>query len=97
MAGAFATMFRDYKVGTILGSETGGMPVIYGGPLHYTLKHSRIPCTVAWTHNLPPMSMPGDQEHGVLPDVNLTAQKLAEFKSEQDPALAFTLRYVKNK
>jgi hypothetical protein len=94
MASRFATMFRDYKAGTILGYETGGMPITFGGPYGFTLKHSRIPCVVAWTQILPPMSWPGDSEHGVIPDVPLNARNLADFKSEQDPALAFTLRYI---
>ncbi len=94
MASSFATMVRDYKVGTILGYETGGMPVTFGGPYHFTLKHSRIPCTVSWTQNFPPMAWPGDEEHGVIPDVPLNAQRLAEFSRERDPVLAFTLRYV---
>ena len=94
MASGFATMIRDYRVGTILGYETGGMPVTFGGPYHFTLKHSRIPCNVAWTQFFPPMSWPGDDEHGVIPDVPLSAQTLAAFKAERDPVLAFTLRYT---
>jgi len=96
MASSFATMFRDYQVGTILGYETGGMPNTFGNPHHFTLKNSRIPCTVAWTQNLPPMAMPGDDEHGVIPSVPLSDQKLTEFKTEKDPALAFTLRYIQS-
>jgi hypothetical protein len=95
MATAFATMFRYYKVGAIVGYETGGLPMMFGGPHRFTLKNSRIPCAVSWTENFPPMPRPGDDEHGVIPDVPLSDQKLAEFTSEQDPVLAFALRYVK--
>jgi hypothetical protein len=95
MASSFATMVRDYGVGTILGYETGGMPVTYGGPYRFTLKNSRIPCVVAWTQNFPPMAFPGDEDHGVIPDVPLSAQSLARFKTERDPALAFALQYVR--
>jgi hypothetical protein len=96
MATGFAAMFRDYKAGTILGYETGGLPKSFGGPHPFTLKNSRIPCGVSWTENLPPRPWPGDDEHGVIPGVPLSDQKLADFKSEQDPVLAFTLRYIKS-
>ena len=94
MATDFTAMFRDYKVGTIVGYETGGVPNMFGGPYHFTLKHSRIPCSVAWTENLPPVGQPGDDEHGVIPAVPVNFQALADFKTEQDPVLAFTLRYI---
>ena len=96
MATTFAAMFRDYKAGTILGSETGGTPYMFGGPHPFTLKNSRIFCTVAWTVNLPPRPWPGDKEHGVMPDVSLDGQKLADFRTDQDPVLAFTLRYIQS-
>ena len=95
MASSFATMLRDYKVGTIIGYETGGMPITNGGPHRFTLKNSRIPCHVAWTQMLPPIALPGDDQNGVIPDVPLNDQKLADFRGEQDPALAFILRYIK--
>jgi hypothetical protein len=95
MATDFAAMFRDYKVGTILGYETGGLPIMFGGPHYFTLRNSRIPCSVAWTQNFPPKPWPGDDEHGVLPDVPLSLEKLAGFRAEPDPVLAFTLRYLK--
>ncbi len=95
MSAIFAAMFRDYKAGTILGYETGGLPQTFGGPYHFTLKNSRIPCAVSWTEDLPAKPWPGDQEHGVIPDVPLSEKTLADFKTEQDPVLAFTLRYVK--
>ena len=65
-----------------------------GGPHHFTLKHSRIPCAVSWTRNLAAKPWPGDDDHGVLPDVPLDLQQLAPFQAEQDPVLAFTLRYI---
>jgi len=95
MAAIFAAMFRDYQAGTILGYETGGLPLTFGGPYSFTLKNSRIPCTVSWTENLPAKPWPGDDRHGVIPDVPLSDQKLADFKTERDPVLAFTLRYIK--
>lgn len=96
MAAEFAAMVRDYKAGTIVGYETGGLPITFGGPHRFTLRHSRIPCSVAWTQDFPPNPRPGDDEHGVIPDVRLGDQDLASFTTEQDPVLAFTLRYIEH-
>ena len=95
MAVFLAAMVRDYKAGTILGYETGGLPHTFGGPYHFILKNSRIPCSVSWTENFPAKPWPGDDDHGVIPDVPLSDRKLADFRTEQDPVLAFALRYVK--
>jgi C-terminal processing protease CtpA/Prc len=96
MATSFAAMFRDYKVGTIIGYETGGYADSFGGPHPFTLKNSRIRCFVSWTQNVPSKPRTEDGEHGVVPDVPLDEQKLADFRSEQDPVLAFTLRYIRS-
>jgi len=96
MASSFTTMFRDYKAGTVIGYETGGMPITFGGPHHFRLKNSHIPCIVSNSQILPPMEWPGDGEHGVIPNVPVTEQSLAEFKNEKDPVLAFALHYIKS-
>ena len=96
MSAGFAAMFRDYKVGTILGSETGGTPSTFGGPHHFTLKNSHIPSNVAWTENFDAHPVPGDDQHGVLPAIPITLEKLAPFKTAHDPTLAFTLHYVQS-
>jgi hypothetical protein len=95
MAAIFATMVRDYKAGTIIGYETGGLPLTYGGPHHFRLKNSGIYCNASYVQLLPPMEWPGDGEHGVIPNVPVTEQSLAEFKNEKDPVLAFALRYIR--
>ena len=97
MATDFAAMFRDYQAGTIVGYETGGLPNTFGGPHPFTLKHSRIPCAVAWTQLFAPRPKPGDDQHGVLPDVPLTGAMLAGFQDEKDPVLAFTLHYIQTR
>jgi hypothetical protein len=94
MAAIFATMVRDYKAGTIIGYETGGLPLTYGGPHHFRLKHSGIFCNASFVQLLPPKEWPGDSEHGVIPDIPVTEQGLAQFKNEKDPVLAFALHYI---
>ena len=70
-ASDFAAMFRDYGVGTILGYETGGLPVCFGDVFGFKLHHSEIACGVSWKQFFGPKPRPGDDEHGVIPDVSV--------------------------
>ncbi|MFA6584693.1 MAG: S41 family peptidase, partial [Elusimicrobiaceae bacterium] len=47
-AADFATMFRDYECGDIIGYETGGLPICFGDTLTIQLKNSAIPFTVSF-------------------------------------------------
>jgi hypothetical protein len=38
------------------------------------------------------MPWPGDDQHGVIPDVPVNKRDLAAFHGEHDPMLAYTLR-----
>ncbi len=97
MASGFAAMFRDYKVGPIVGYETGGAAQTFGGPHPFQLKHSGIRCAVSWTENFPPVGRPGDDVHGVMPDIPVSEDGLAKFLGEDDPVLSFTVRHVRGK
>ena len=94
-ASDFATMFRDYRVGTILGSETGGLPVSFGDVFNFTLEHSGIRCGVSYKQFAGPKPRPGDDEHGVLPDIPAIGRQLRAWQGEADPALAFTVNHIK--
>ncbi len=94
-ASDFATMFRDYRVGTILGSETGGLPVSFGDVFTFTLEHSGICCGVSCKQFFGPKPRPGDDEHGVLPDIPATGKHLRACQGETDPVLAFTVNHIK--
>jgi hypothetical protein len=94
-ANIFSVAFRDFKIGTILGYETGQPADICGDPvINFTLKRSGIGYRVSASANFLKPPVPGAVEHGVLPDVPLTRQLLAKFREEPDPELAFTLEYV---
>ncbi len=93
----FAAMFRDYKVGTIIGYETGGLPTSFGDMHSFTLKNSGIRCGVSWKQFFGPRPRPGDDEHGVQPDVSMNEEVLKAFRAERDPVLAFTVQYVREK
>lgn len=93
-ASGFAAMFRDYRVGTILGSETGGLPVCFGDMIGFTLEHSGIRCGVSCKQFFGPKPRPGDDEHGVLPDIPASRKPLQAYQGETDPVLAFTIHQI---
>jgi C-terminal processing protease CtpA/Prc len=91
----FADAFRDCKVGTIVGYETGGTPSHYGQPRAFTLENSGIAFGVSSKHFNAPKPRPGDADHGVLPDVAVNRELLVPFRKEADPVLAFTLAHIR--
>ena len=91
----FAAMFRDYEVGKILGYETGGLPCCFGDVYSFNLKNSGISCGVSWKQFFGPKPRPGDDEHGVLPDIPMSDMTLKPYLKEDDPVLAFTLDHIK--
>ena len=91
----FATMFRDYKVGKSLGYETGGVPICFGDTLPFTLKSSGIRFGVSHKQFFPPKPKPGDDEHGMRPDIPMSAELLAPYRKEADPVLTFTVAYIR--
>lgn len=91
----FATTFRDYNVGKILGYETGGLPTCFGDLYMFELKNSRIMCGVSWKQFINAKPRPGDDEHGVLPDIPVNIKLLQAYQNEEDPVLAFALDQVR--
>jgi hypothetical protein len=91
----FAAMFRDYSVGKMIGYETGGIPTCFGDQYGFSLKNSGIECGVSWKQFFGPKPRPGDDEHGVIPDVPMTDKLLKAYQKEDDPVLAYTLDYIK--
>lgn len=94
-AADFAAMFRDYGVGKILGYETGGVPNCFGDVYSFNLTNSGIGCGVSWKQFFGPKPRPGDDEHGILPDIPASSEMLRAYPNEEDPVLALTLDHVK--
>lgn len=88
-ASGFAAMFRDYGVGEIVGYETGGLPTSFGDVLQLTLTNSQLPYGVSHKQFFGPRPKPGDDEHGVLPDVPVTEELLQGY--DGDRVLQFAL------
>ena len=93
----FTSLFRDSRAGKIIGTETGGTATHFGEVRMFTLKNSGIPFGVSTKRFFSIQPRPGDDQHGILPDVPLNRRVLAEFKTEDDPALAYTLRYIQGR
>ncbi len=70
-ASAFAAAFRDHKIGKILGYETGEPPIAFGNALKFSLPHSGIRYTVSACRYFPRKPLPGDDKHGIIPDIVL--------------------------
>ncbi|MDD5209443.1 MAG: S41 family peptidase [Elusimicrobiales bacterium] len=81
-ATAFAVTFRDYKLGEILGNETGGVPVCFGEALPMKLRNSGIKYSVSDKQFFSPKPRPGDDRHGVLPDVEFTDELLRPYRGD---------------
>jgi C-terminal processing protease CtpA/Prc len=87
----FAAMFRDYEIGEIIGYETGGLPISFGDVLSLSLDNSRIPYGVSYKQFFGPRPRPGDDEHGVIPDIVGTRELLAPHRGAEDPLVEYVV------
>lgn len=80
---AFASAFRDYAVGEIIGYESGGTPTSFGSAIPMEFSHSRgLGYSVSAKKIFNPKPRPGDDRRGVVPDVALTAELLRPYKGD---------------
>ncbi len=79
-AADFAITFHDFKMGELIGEETGGIPSCFGEIAYMRLKNSGIDYTVSKKRFYGPMNKPGDDKHGVRPDIPLTEALLRPYK-----------------
>ena len=93
----FAAAFRDYQIGTIVGFETGGVPIHFGQAPTLKLAHSGISFQAPTAQYFPPKRRAGDDRQGVMPDLPMTEKLLAPYSGEADPVLAATLAKVAKK
>ena len=84
-ASSFSEAFKQFKMGVIIGEETGGMNVSYGESIHFTLPNSKLKYCISskryWRYNATE-----DTIHGTIPDneipyyeaLTYTIQKIQE-------------------
>lgn len=87
----FAAAFRDYKLGKIIGYETGEPPIAYGNVVNLTLPNSGLNYGISACKYFPPKPRPGDDKHGVIPDVPLNDKLLRPYGGRVQ---AFVLDYI---
>ena len=76
-ASSFSWVFKECRMGTVIGEETGGMNVSYGDILVYRLPASRLTCTISykrfWLFHADERSI-----HGTIPDIAVPAADALE-------------------
>ena len=80
-AGSFAQCFKYYKMGKIIGEETGGWIIHYGDVINASLPNSKLGLTIS--HKM--WFEAGAQEndfHGTAPDIKVAAEKAMEYTLE---------------
>ncbi|KAF0127527.1 MAG: peptidase S41 family [Elusimicrobia bacterium] len=90
-AAAFAVTFRDFRMGELIGEETGGIPSCFGEIAYMSLKNSGIEYTISKKRFYGPMNKPDDDKHGVRPDIPLTEARLRPHKGS---AQSFVLAHL---
>lgn len=76
-ASSFSWAFQYFKIGTVIGEESGGMNVCFGDVLSYVLPHSRLRCGVSWKK----FCLYGADEqdiHGTIPDIEVPADQVLD-------------------
>ena len=91
----FAAIMQDFKLATLIGYETGGLPTCFGDVWPQKLPFSNIQFGVSWKKFYRPKYTPESENRGVIPDVPLNEEKLKPYKNDKDPFLAFVLDYLK--
>jgi len=85
-AGSFSWAFKYFKMGTVVGEESGGMNICFGEMLSYELPNSKLQCGISCKR----FTQYGAKEndiHGTLPD----------YKVPQEKALDYTLKLIEKK
>jgi len=83
-----AMLIKDYKLGKIIGQETGGIPTCYGDHFDFVLPNTKTNCRVSYKWSLRPGGV--DDNRGVIPDIILIpslADKLPDNDKEMDYVL----------
>lgn len=77
-ASNFAQCFKNYKMGTIIGEETGGWIVCYGDKIITKLPITEMPLTIS-TKKFYTIGSTDKDLHGIIPDIKIDAEKSLEY------------------
>ena len=86
---------KDYKIGTLVGMESGESPGGYGEAYEFDLPNSHLYSRVSTTFSVRPNGDP-DVTRGVIPDFEVK-QTLEDTKNNEDTVLKYTLDLIGKK
>ncbi len=93
-AGFFANVVKCYKIGTIIGSETGQPMIAYGDTYNYFLPNTNLSCGIAKQKFV--LCCARTEGQGVIPDYIIKPDLNDRLKGI-DTEMDFTLRFIENK
>jgi hypothetical protein len=93
-ASDFAHVLKDFRIGTLVGEETGGLRHCFGDCPSFRMPHSNLLFTVSTKRFYAPIPKPDDEKRGTVPDIETTDERLARFMETDDPELAFVLDWI---
>jgi C-terminal processing protease CtpA/Prc len=88
----FLAPVKDYKLATIIGTESGESPGGYGEAYEFGLPNSQLFCRVSVNFMVRPNGDP-DVTRGILPDYEVR-QSFEDTQKNEDTVLKFTLNFI---
>lgn len=88
----FAAIFNDYKLGTIIGEETGGLATSYGDVYSFQLPNTKLEAGVSYKYFVRP-SGSEDMSSGVIPDYEVS-QTIDDIKNGIDTVMEYTKNLI---
>jgi C-terminal processing protease CtpA/Prc len=89
----FAVTIKDYKLGTLIGEETGGLANSYGDKTTFDLPNTHLICRVSHKYFVRPSGK--TDKRGVLPDYEVS-QTVSDIASEQDTVMQYTKELIRS-
>ena len=88
----FASSYRCFGDGTIIGDETGGVTVGFGDAHFFYLPNSKMKIMVSWKKFYEVCGI--DNRHGIIPDY-IVSNKIADEILKKDNVLEYTIDLIK--
>ena len=91
-ASMFTSAFQCFKVGTIIGTETGGLTVCFGNLYSYTLPETKFDMNLSYKKFYQVCGK--EDRHGIIPDY-IIENSIEDDVNSYDRVLEFTLDLIK--
>ena len=93
-AAQFASVIKDYKIGILIGQETGGLRQSFGERIDFQLLHSCISFRSSTKVFYAAIPCINDELNGTKPDITPKEEDLLLYHDTSDPLIHFTLDYI---